>query len=131
MDLRVAIDSISSIFDIFPLGSREIASLGGQYKEELMKIRQLVEKLNGVLLLSGAAEIIEHTSGSFTFRTTHNNIELYIVRGIIFLGYKLDPRINELERFLQIIKMRGTNHPKKRYAFLIDEGGLEILGELI
>jgi KaiC/GvpD/RAD55 family RecA-like ATPase len=53
-----------------------------------------------------------------------NNLELSLIESeadSIVLLYYLSVK-NKLTRFIEVFKMRGTNHSKEAYSFMIDKG---------
>lgn len=62
--------------------------------------------------------------GEFSTENMKNNPLFSIVDGIITLKIREDS--GEQQRFLQVIKMRGTNHSRDENAFTISSTGLEM-----
>lgn len=62
--------------------------------------------------------------GEFCQHDIETNPLFSIVDGIVFL--KNHAEAGEQQRFIQVIKMRGTDHSRDEHAFTINDSGLEI-----
>ena len=62
--------------------------------------------------------------GEFNSQDLETNPLFSIADGIISLKHHMES--GEAQRFIQVIKMRGTNHSRDEHTFLISQSGLEV-----
>jgi len=107
---RLVIDSITSL--CYRLKNREM-------------IRDFIFKLGSSLSILNCTTLLTSEVQPMIFQFSQNNIEEFIADGIIFLS-DLE-RESDLIRTFQIVKMRGTNHSRSKYALnMSSKNGVEL-----
>ena len=106
---RLVIDSITAL--CYRLQSREM-------------IRDFIFKLGTFLATIKCTTFLTSEVPPREFKFSQYGIEEFISDGIIFLGDV--ERGGDLIRTLQIIKMRGVNHSRAKYAMSITSRGIEL-----
>ena len=106
---RLVIDSITAL--CYRLHSREM-------------IRDFIFKLGTFLATIKCTTFLTSEVPPREFKFSQYGIEEFISDGIIFLGDV--ERGGDLIRTLQIIKMRGVNHSRAKYAMSITSRGIEL-----
>jgi circadian clock protein KaiC len=93
--------------------------------EDLAKSREDLRKFTYEVAINLMAwECTSFLLGEFNARDLETNPLFSIIDGIITLKVRLES--GEHQRFIQVIKMRGTDHSRDEHSFAIDDGGLEI-----
>ena len=126
---RVCIDSLTSFLS-HGIGQK---SEGNSYVAEI--IREIIIKLRANLEVSKTTtlftvEAMPTESVETGFTTAWRNIENFVARGVIQLGYYGYGK-GDLVRYLRILKMRGVGHSTTKYAFEITNKEIKWIGELI
>ena len=107
---RLVIDSITSL--CFRLYSKEM-------------IRDFIFKLGSSLTALNCTTLLTSEVPPMVYQFSQYEIEEFIADGIIFLGDV--ERKGDLIRTLQVVKMRGTNHGRTKFALnLSAKNGVEI-----
>jgi len=93
--------------------------------EEERKIREVLLKLNTILLEMGVTTILTTEAPDPQHgKISRYGIEEFIARGVIVLD--LQERNIELKRYILIRKMRETRHSMKKYPFEIGPNGVVV-----
>ncbi|MGC1121742.1 MAG: ATPase domain-containing protein [Candidatus Methanofastidiosia archaeon] len=129
-DFRVCVDSLTSLLShgIGEASERDPPTTERQLRKTIIELRAILEVSNATTLFTAEARPAESTESEFT--TTWKNIEHFVARGVIQLGYHGYGK-GDLVRYLRIIKMRGVGHSTTKYAFEITNKEIEWIGELI
>ena len=107
---RLVIDSITAL--CYRLQTKEM-------------IRDFIFKLGSSLAAMNCTTILTSEVPPRTFQYSQYGIEEFIADGIMFLGDI--ERKGDLIRTFQLIKMRGTNHSRTKYAMSISaKNGIEL-----
>ncbi|MGD2248125.1 MAG: ATPase domain-containing protein [Candidatus Methanofastidiosia archaeon] len=131
---RVCIDSLTAFLSygiVQPAGSEQEAkhtSFGEEIRKTIVELRANLESRNVTTLLTVEAMPLETVETSFT--TAWRNIENFVARGVIQLGYHSYEK-GDLVRYLRILKMRGVGHSTTKHAFEITGKKVKWIGELI
>ncbi len=105
---RLVIDSLSAWILGFP---------EGQKKRRLVRtLSRLLDRVNCTWI-----GIVEHTP-----KIDEASFEEYLADSVIYMETKFKDDI--LKRELKVLKMRGSDHARKSYEYIIDEGGITIKG---
>jgi KaiC/GvpD/RAD55 family RecA-like ATPase len=64
-----------------------------------------------------------------TLNERYNNVAQYSVHGVIHLFKRENPFTGNVERLMNVIKMRGTKTPLGYVKYIIDENGINIQGQ--
>src|SRR4030042_683817 len=108
---RLVIDSITAL--CYRLQTREM-------------IRDFIFKLGTSLAAMACTKLLTSEVPPQTFKFSQYEIEEFISDGILFLG-DMD-RKGDLIRTLQVIKMRGTDHSRTKFALNISaQRGIELI----
>jgi KaiC/GvpD/RAD55 family RecA-like ATPase len=128
-NFRVCLDSLTSLL-CHRIGkeSENTSFVAEKIRETIVKLRAILEVSNATTLFSAEAIPAENTETGFT--TAWRNIENFVARGAIQLGYHEYGK-GDLVRYLRILKMRGVGHSTAKYAFEITNKEIEWIGELI
>jgi circadian clock protein KaiC len=86
--------------------------------------RHLIRLLYRLILKTGCTTLAI-TDIPWNSNRIGESIEEFVADGIILMQHHYND-VDELERQLRIIKMRGTNHSKKTHNYTITEKGLKI-----
>lgn len=93
--------------------------------EEEKKIREVLLKLNTILLEMGITTILTtEAPDPAAGRISRYGMEEYISRGVVILD--LQEKNIELKRYLLIRKMRETKHSMRKYPFEITDHGIVV-----
>ncbi|MBC7540865.1 MAG: hypothetical protein H7281_18735 [Bacteriovorax sp.] len=93
--------------------------------EDLAKSREELRKFTyGVAVNLMAWECTTLLLGEFNDSDLESNPLFSIVDGVIKLKIKLES--GEQQRFIQVVKMRGTNHSRDEHAMSISEDGIGV-----
>ncbi|MES2964574.1 MAG: ATPase domain-containing protein [Bdellovibrionota bacterium] len=93
--------------------------------EDLAKSREDLRKFTYEIAINLMAwECTALLLGEFTQNEIESNPLFSIVDGVITLKHFAES--GEEQRFIQVVKMRGTNHSRDEHTFIINTGGLEI-----
>jgi KaiC/GvpD/RAD55 family RecA-like ATPase len=127
--LRVCIDSLTSLlaYGIAQKG-REESHIAKEIRKTIVELRANLEISNITTLFTVEAMPAESVETGFT--TAWRNIENFVARGVIQIGYHGYGK-GDLVRYLRILKMRGVSHSTTKYAFEIANKEIEWIGELI
>lgn len=106
---RLVIDSITAL--CYRLQTKEM-------------IRDFIFKLGTFLAAKACTTFLTSEISPKTFSFSQYGIEEFISDGILFLGDV--ERGGDLIRTLQIVKMRGVNHSRAKYAMSISSRGVEL-----
>jgi circadian clock protein KaiC len=88
-------------------------------------VRDFIFKLGSSLTLLNCTTIFTSEVPPMAFQFSQNEIEEFIADGIVFLGDI--ERKGDLIRTLQIIKMRGTDHSRRKFAInMSTKNGIEL-----
>jgi KaiC/GvpD/RAD55 family RecA-like ATPase len=129
-NLRVCVDSLTSLLShgMEETSERDSQTTEKQLRKIIIELRAILEVSNATTLFTAEARPSESVESGFT--TTWKNIEHFVARGVIQLGYHGYGK-GDLVRYLRIIKMRGVGHSTTEYAFEITNKEIEWIGELI
>jgi KaiC/GvpD/RAD55 family RecA-like ATPase len=129
-DFRVCIDSLTSLLShgMGETGERDPHGTERQLRKTIIELRANLEVSNATTLFTAEARPAESAETGFT--TAWKNIEHFVARGVIELGYHGYGK-GDLVRYLRIIKMRGVGHSTTKYAFEITNKEIQWIGELI
>jgi circadian clock protein KaiC len=86
--------------------------------------RHLIRLLYRLILKTGCTTLAI-TDIPWNSNRIGESIEEFVADGIILMQHHYN-EVDELERHLRIIKMRGTNHSKKTHNYTITDKGLKI-----
>lgn len=126
---RVCIDSLTSLLSHGAGKERKNdSSLEEEIRKIIIELRANLEVSNATTLFTAEAKPTESVESGFA--TQWRNIEHFVARGVIQLGYHGYGK-GDLVRYLRIIKMRGVGHSTTKYAFEITNKKIEWIGELI
>jgi len=64
-----------------------------------------------------------------TLGERYNNVALYSVHGAIHMFKRENPFTGNVERLMNVMKMRGTKTPLRYVKYIIDENGINIQGQ--
>ncbi|MBS3817490.1 MAG: AAA family ATPase [Candidatus Thermoplasmatota archaeon] len=105
---RLVIDSLSAWILGFP---------EGQKKRRLVRtLSRLLDRVNCTWI-----GIVEHTP-----KIEEASFEEYLADSVIYMETKF--KDNVLKRELKVLKMRGSDHARNAYGYIIDEDGINIGG---
>ena len=126
---RVCIDSLTSFLSHgMAQESKRDSYIAEEIRRTIVELRANLEVSNATTLFTVEAMPTESAETGFT--TAWRNIENFVARGVIQLGYHGYGK-GDLVRYLRIIKMRGVGHSTTKYAFEITNKEIKWIGELI
>lgn len=108
--------------------SKRNSSVAGKVRKKIVELRANLEVSNATTLFTVEAMPTKSVETGFT--TAWRNIENFVARGVIQLGYHGYGK-GDLVRYLRILKMRGVGHSTTKYAFEITNKEIKWIGELI
>lgn len=124
----VAIDSLTSMLAELP-GSHPAANDSRRDRLQILNVVRWLEELGVTTMFSVEAHRTEQ--GSLRGHSLYlGGLERYLASGVIQLDYH-QYISGDVIRYLQVLKMRGTRHDMRPYAYDIDENGLSWLVPLI
>lgn len=129
-DFRVCIDSLTSLLShgMGETGGVDVHGAEKLLRKTIIELRANLEVSNATTLFTAEARPAQSAETGFT--TVWKNIEHFVARGVIQLGYHGYGK-GDLVRYLRIIKMRGVGHSTTKYAFEITNKEIQWIGELI
>lgn len=93
--------------------------------EDLAKSREELRKFSYEIAINLMAwECTTFFLGEFSAQDIETNPLFSIIDGVIMLKVRLES--GEHQRFIQVIKMRGTDHSRDEHSFSINSSGIEI-----
>lgn len=124
----LAIDSLTSLLQE-PVGETLNPPRRRGDRLQILNLVRWLEELEVTSLLS--VEAHRHSSATLRGRPLYlGGLERYLASGVIQLDYH-QYASGDVIRYLQILKMRGTRHDMRPYAYDLDEHGIAWLEPLI
>lgn len=126
--IRVCFDSLTALLSHGMANTGDKFFIAGDIRKVIIELRTILEFANATTLFT--AEAIPSEQSETGFVTAWKNVENFIARGVIQLGYYNYGK-GDLVRYIRILKMRGVGHSTTRYAFEISNKKIKWIGELI
>jgi len=98
------------------LGSYALDVTMGTFREQMDLLIHTIRQKN----MSGVIVSDE------TLNERYNNVALYSVHGAVHMFKRENPFTGNVERLMNVIKMRGTKTPLGYVKYIIDENGINI-----